>query len=185
MKPEQKPAGEPRQLLLSSAILVYSAALLIGGIWLHVFDRLGEVPKMAVGSHGAGISLAAGAGVGFAIVGILLVLRRYLRVFEQLEKPLKAIVAPLGEYEIVGLSLVTALGEEFFFRGAMHEFWGYWSALVFGLFYSGPGLLFYGMLALLSGLLFSFMMEMQLGLLSVTVAHALINYFVLRRVGNL
>ena len=95
---------------------------------------------------------------------------------------LAGIVGPLTEVEILGIALVSAIGEEFFFRGAMQDAWGmWWSAIAFGLLHAGPGLLLWGVVAFSLGLLFSLMIDFGLGLLSVTVAHALINNISLRR----
>jgi membrane protease YdiL (CAAX protease family) len=89
---------------------------------------------------------------------------------------------PLTEVEILGIALVSAIGEEFFFRGAMQDAWGmWWTAIVFGLLHTGPGLVLWGVVAFSLGLLFSLMIDFGLGLLSVTVAHALINNISLRR----
>ena len=168
--------------MFPAAVVVYS--LLVGAalLWFHLRDRLDQVPKTAVGDHGPWISLLAGTAVGLLCSGVFLVARRYLPLFRGLENRLAEIVGPLTEVEIVGIALASAIGEELFFRGAMQDAWGlWWSAVVFGLLHSGPGLLLWGVVAFGLGLLLSLMIENGLGLLSVTVAHALINNISLRR----
>ncbi|MEE9127621.1 MAG: CPBP family intramembrane glutamic endopeptidase [Planctomycetota bacterium] len=177
----QKDAPEHR-LMFPAALIVY--ALLLGAalLWFYFRGRLSEVPQRALGDHGPWVSLFAGTAVGLLCSGVFLLARRYLRSFRGLESRLAEIVGPLNEVEILGIALVSAIGEEFFFRGAMQDAWGiWWAAAVFGLLHSGPGLLLWGMVAFCLGLLFSCMVDYGLGLLSVTVAHALINNISLRR----
>lgn len=168
--------------MLPAAAIVYTLMVGAALLWLDLRDRMDQVPKIAVGEHGPLISLAAGAAVGLLSSGLFLLARRYLPLFRGLEHRLAAIVGPLSDLEILCIALVSAIGEEFFFRGAMQDAWGpWWSAIVFGLLHSGPGLLLWGMVAFALGLLFSLMIENGLGLLSVTVAHAIINHISLRR----
>jgi len=168
--------------VLPAALVVYSLLAGAALLWLHLRDRLEQVPKTAVGDHGPWISLFAGTAVGLLCSGLFLVARRYLPVFRRLENRLAELVGPLTEVQIVGIALAAAIGEELFFRGAMQDAWGlWWSAVVFGLLHSGPGLLLWGVVAFGLGLLFSVMIENGLGLLSVTMAHALINNISLRR----
>jgi len=168
--------------MFPAAVIVYSLLLAAALLWFHLRDRMDRVPAGALGDHGPWISLLAGTAVGLLCSGVFLVARRYLRSFRGLESRLAEIVGPLTEVEILGIALVSAIGEEFFFRGAMQDAWGmWWSAIVFGLLHSGPGLLLWGVVAFSLGLLFSLMIDFGLGLLSVTVAHALINNISLRR----
>ena len=78
--------------------------------------------------------------------------------------------------------MTSAIGEELLFRCALQDAVGpYLSALIFGVLHTGPGLLLWGASAAVLGLTFSLMIDGGCGLLSVTVAHALINFLSLRR----
>ena len=168
--------------MLPAVLIAYTLMVAAALLWLHLRGRMDQVPKVAVGEHGPLVSLAAGAAVGLLSSGLFLVARRYLPLFRGLESRLAALVGPLTDMEILGIAMASAIGEELFFRGAMQDAWGpWWSAIVFGLLHSGPGLLLWGMVAFALGLLFSFMIENGLGLLSVTVAHAVINHISLGR----
>ena len=180
---EQAPQDAPdHRLIFPAAVIIYALAVAAALAWFHFRGRLNLVPQRAIGDHGPWLSLLAGAAAGLLCSGVFLVAQRYLQSFRRLESRLAEIVGPLSEAEILGIAMVSAIGEEFFFRGAMQDAWGiWWSAAVFGLLHSGPGLLLWGMVAFCLGLLFSCMVDYGLGLLSVTVAHALINNISLRR----
>ena len=105
-----------------------------------------------------------------------------MQAFARLEAQFTEVVGDLSEAEIILIALASAIGEEMLFRGAMQDHLNlYVSALVFGLLHTGPGLWLWTCVASILGLLFGAMVYFQFGLLSVTVAHALINFTSLRR----
>ena len=121
--------------------------------------------------------------MGFGVSGALGLLTRYSGAFARLETRLAELIGPLTETEIIVVALCSSLGEELFFRVAMQDAWGLWpAAIVFGLLHVGPGgLLPWTITAVVMGVGFGWMIEVGCGLLSVTMAHALINYLSLRR----
>jgi membrane protease YdiL (CAAX protease family) len=126
--------------------------------------------------------MAIGTAVGLGVSGAFELLARYWRPFGVLEGRLAALLGPLSEAEITLLALSSALGEECFFRLAMQDALGLLpTALLFGLLHTGPPGLLWSAVALVLGLAFGWMMHAGCGLLSVTLAHALINYLSLRR----
>ena len=122
-------------------------------------------------------------GIGLGLSGVFGVAVRYVGALSRLQDRLTELIGPLTENEIILLALFSALGEEFFFRLAMQDALGlYWSAAVFGLLHFGPaGTRIWTAMALLLGVGFGWLVELGCGLLSVTIAHALINYLSLRR----
>ena len=124
-------------------------------------------------------SLAVGTAVGVALTGVFSLLVRHVRPFTRLETALHDMLGSLSEREITVVSLFSALGEEFFFRLAMQDAIGlYWSAAIFGLLHFGPkGTMLWTVMAFVLGLGFGWMVELGCGLLSVTVAHALVNLY--------
>jgi len=181
MNRDQGP-DEQSRLVFAGAGCLYPLLLLGGVIWLWFRDQLFLLEQRAVGDYGAWISLGAGAGVGLAAALLAAGLSRYLGIFRELEARLSAMIGPLNDRQIWVLALMSALGEEVFFRLALLDVAGiWWSAALFALLHSGRGLWAWASAAFLFGLLFGAMVENGLGLLSVTVAHAVINYLSLRR----
>lgn len=178
--PEEGPPSARSMVVVM--VLSYTLMSLFAWAWLGLRDRSEIIPELAVGRHGE--LWAVGVGLGVALVISLLVElgRRYLRSVQDLESRLRANLPELRDGQIVGIALVSAVGEELFFRGAMQDALGpYLSALIFGLMHIRGGMLLWGVFALLMGLLFGLMVEFGFGLLSVSLAHALINYLSLRR----
>ena len=176
--------GLPPQSLAKAATMVYGLLVCLAVGWLWLRDRQGVLSERAVadGALGALWSLLSGTAVGFGISGVMFLLVRYQPAFTALEGRLQAVVGRLCESEIVAIALASAIGEEMFFRGALQDQVGpYLSAVIFGLLHTGPGLLLWGCTAAVLGLMFSMMVHHGFGLLSVTVAHALINFISLRR----
>jgi len=178
--PGPEESGGPSFALI--AALVYSAFVLVALVWLHMRERTEVLSRMAFGAAGSYGSLAIGAAAGLGLSGVIVLLSRYQGAFQRLEARLGRAVGVLSEPEILVVSMTSAIGEELLFRCALQDAAGpYFSALVFGLLHTGPGLLLWGACAAVLGLTFSLMIDGGCGLLSVTVAHALINYLSLRR----
>jgi hypothetical protein len=164
------------------ATVVYGIFVALAVVWLYLRDRSEVLPERAIGDFGAFVSLAIGAGVGGALSLAILWLGRYLAPFRALEARLGEAVGPLTESEILLIAMTSAIGEELLFRGALQDWVGpYFTALVFGLLHTGPGLKLWGVSAGVMGLCFGLMVESRCGLLSVIVAHALVNFISLRR----
>lgn len=178
--PEQPETGPS---ILVAAGLVYGGFCAAGYLWLWGRDRTSIIPPAAVGEVGLVGSMALGLAVGLGASAVFALLVRYSVWGKRLQSRLAELIGPLSEREITWLALLSAVGEEFFFRLAMQDALGlYWSAALFGALHCGPrGLLLWTALAFALGLAFGWMMQAGWGLLSVSVAHALINYLSLRR----
>jgi len=121
--------------------------------------------------------------VGLAISGATALIARYAPPLARLRDRLMELIGPLSETEVFALALLPAVAEEFFFRLAAQDAIGVVpSAVLFAAMHFGPqGTRLWTVLALLLGLGFGFMVAAGWGLLSVTVAHALVNYISLKR----
>ena len=178
--PGPEESGSPSFALV--ATLVYSAFVLVALAWLAMRDRIQIVSEMAFGDAGPYGSLGIGTALGLGLSGVIALLCRYQGAFQRLEGRLQQAVGTLSEPEILVVSMTSAIGEELLFRCALQDAVGpYLSALIFGVLHTGPGLLLWGASAAVLGLTFSLMIDGGCGLLSVTVAHALINFLSLRR----
>ena len=172
----------PRHTLALAATVVYGIFVFVAVLWLWLREREQLLPELALGDCSALVSLGIGTGAGLGLSGVIFLLVRYQKAFRSLEDRLRESVGPLTESEIVAIAMASAIGEEMLFRGALQDQVGpYFSALVFGVLHTGPGLLLWGLVAATLGLVFGLMVEAGCGLLSVTVAHALINFISLRR----
>ena len=179
---EDPAAEEQKRLVLAGAGCLYPLLLLAALVWLWLRGRLGRLEQVAIGEHGPWFALGAGAVVGLGAVVLGAGLSRYLGAFARLEAKLTAMIGPLDDRQIWVLALMSALGEEIFFRLALLDATNIWvSAALFALLHAGRGLWMWAAGAFAFGLLFGAMVERGLGLLSVTVAHALLNYLSLRR----
>lgn len=179
-----EPDGEsklPRNALALAACVWYGLMTLASVAWLWLRGRSDVLSSQATGEVGPWLSLLAGSVAGFGISGVIWLMVRYLPPFARLESRLQDAVGDLAESEIVVIALTSAIGEELFFRGALQDQVGpYFSTLIFGLLHA-PALLIWGLVATALGFCFAMMIEAGLGFLSVTVAHALINFISLRR----
>jgi membrane protease YdiL (CAAX protease family) len=179
---DEEPEEGSRGSLVIVATLVYSGFVVTALLWLYFRDRVQILPEMAFGEIDAYASLGVGTAVGLGLSGIIALFVRYQAAFQGLEARLRATLGSLSESEIVLIAMTSAIGEELLFRCALQDVVGpYLSALVFGALHTGPGLLLWGACAAILGLCFSLLIDSGCGLLSVTVAHALINFISLRR----
>jgi membrane protease YdiL (CAAX protease family) len=182
--------GEPEEQarfgFAPAAVVLYTMLTAAGVLWLWLRDRLAVLPKAPAGEHGLLVSLAVGTAVGLGCSALFALAARHVGAFRRLEERLGALIGPVGEREIIVLAVFSAVGEEFFFRLAMQDAFGLYStAAVFGLLHVGPrGTRLWTLMAVLLGLGFGQMIAAGLGLMSVTVAHALINYLSLGRMNR-
>lgn len=182
--PNDAPAEPPSVAVIAIA---YALMLVFAWGWLYLRDRQGQIALTALGRYGVAIDLSAGAMVGLVLFGGMAAAARYLRVLRELEGELRRLLggpAALGETAIVVVATMSAVAEEVFFRCALFDVAGmWWSALIFGLLHAGGvrRAWLWGLLAFAVGVLFGGMIHAGLGLLSVTVSHALTNYLSLRR----
>ncbi len=157
--------------------------MMVGGYWwLWLRDRQDAIAEAAIGAHGIWVSAGVGLAAGLVGTGCLALASRLPR-FGGAERKLADVLGPLSDRQMLGMALVAAIAEEFFFRLAVQDAMGWPAAVAFYVVLNtGPGLWVWMPIALVSGLLFSGLVALGFGLLSATVAHAVINYLSLRRI---
>ncbi len=156
--------------------LVFLPSLVIGLaglVWLLV--RGGSyTPRLAFGWQ-----LALGLAVGAALLGLAQLLERRLASFRYAsqitEHALRSLALPLWAWPL--LALLTAGGEELFFRGALLPLVGVLlQALLFGLFHPVPPRAWaYPLFVAVAGLLFGWLTLASGSLLPAVTAHLAVN----------
>ena len=123
--------------------------------------------------------LAWGIGFGVVIVGLSVSLSRNTPIFDGIHRFLRPHLGGLSMIEIILLSLFSAMGEEFFFRGFLQTSIGWIGAsLIFGLIHLGPTKEFFPwtLFALSVGLLLGYIKETSLSLTAPILIHFLVNW---------
>jgi membrane protease YdiL (CAAX protease family) len=131
------------------------------------------------------LDLLAGAGAAVALLLAWGVTRRFVALARGLEERLRGTLGQIETHEAVGLAILSGLGEEVFFRGAMQPAWGYAiTTVLFGVLHSGRGreMVLWSASALLAGAVLGGLMEWRGNLLAPVVCHALVNAVQLRRI---
>jgi hypothetical protein len=132
--------------------------------------------------------LGLGLGVGVLLLLLWALARRFLASARELERTLGALVGRLGGEEIAALALISAVGEEVAFRGALQSWIGlYPAAALFALLHVGPGATFrpWTLFALAGGLAFGLLVERRESLGAAIVAHLVVNLVQLKRISAL
>jgi membrane protease YdiL (CAAX protease family) len=184
---ENEPSAPPSpRLLCVSAGVLYAALLLIGLVWSWL--RTGRLlPEPLVGgrpweSLGWGLLLAA---VVLLLTGASM---RRIRMFRWFAQEVRGLIGPVSWGTAAALGLMSGIGEELFFRGAMQPALGYTlTSLIFGLVHVGPDRRYFAWtgFAVAMGFLFGGIQEWTGSLLGPLLAHVLINTVNLRRIGRI
>jgi uncharacterized protein len=129
-------------------------------------------------TEGASISLLAGLALGIAVVVSSRWGVKRFRVARQLKTELHAVVQTIPVRGIVPLAILSALGEELFFRALLQPLIGVVpQAVIFGVIHQTPGAarwLWAGWAGAL-GLVFGCLFAATGSLIGPLVAHALVN----------
>ncbi len=184
--PEQDPLPELRTMI-PVLVGVYGVLLALGWLWLVLRDRGSVVALAAVGTHGPAVAAGVGLGAALGLYALGRLLVRYVPALAGLDARLATMVGPLSENQVIIVALASGVGEEFFFRCAMQDHLGVWlTAACFGLAHlgGGPALRWWAPLAAAFGLAMGWLVEAGFGVLSAAIAHALFNFFSLRRLGR-
>ena len=182
--PTETPPPPQLAAMLPALVGVYAFMVGLGWLWLSLRGRTGIVASAAVGSHGPALAAGVGLAAALGLFALGCLLTRYVPTLAELDTKLATMLGPLSDNQIVVAALASGIGEEFFFRCAMQDHLGVWlTALCFGLAHSGGGrsLRWWGPWTAAFGLAMGWLVEAGFGVLSAAVAHALFNYFSLRR----
>ena len=181
MKPED--GNQPAPGVALGIVGCLYLMMLVGAVaWLWLSDRLPALSESALGRYGIWPAAAVGLGgglLGTALLGVAGRLNSVRRCGERVV----SLLGPLGESQILALSLLSAVAEEMFFRLAVQEAFGMPVAVaLYVLLNTGPGFWAWSWIALAAAILFSGLVQLGFGLLAATAAHAIINYLSLRRI---
>lgn len=169
------------------ALAVYALVCVGSGVLaLWLWGQIGVHPDPwftlpPATSHLFSGTLGATIGVGVALLSPLL--QRSFRPFRVLAAELAPLVRSIPSSLTIPLALLSALGEELFFRGALTPLVGLVpSAILFGLVHQipGPARWTWALSAALLGLCFGALYEGSGSLVGPIVAHAIINAVNLR-----
>lgn len=176
--PEQiAPSGER---LVRLAWWLYLAMAVAGLVWMGLRD--GGLPWETFVDlstpAGPWLDLAWGVGGGLALLAFWQVGRRLSKRARELEETLGALLSGITPADAVVLALISGIGEELFFRGALQGTIGLlWATVLFALVHTGPGPAFrlWTLFAAVAGLVLGLLVVHRGTLLPAIVGHALVN----------
>lgn len=131
-----------------------------------------------VRSDGWWLDLALGVATGALLLFLWALVRRFVRPARELEATLADLLGSTGREERLALAVVSAIGEEVFFRGAVQGGLGLVpAAALFALLHVGPGKAFrlWTLFALAGGLAFGGLVAVRGALGAAIVAHLVVN----------
>jgi len=179
------PEPAPRTPLLRLALVFYAALLGAAVVWARLADR----PLLFASAEAAARGVepmrdaAAGALVGLVVVLLSGWLTRATRVGDRLARALAQLIGRRTTAECVALALVSGVGEEAFFRGAMQPALGLVAtSLCFALAHFAPrrDLLPWTAFSLAAGLALGALFDATGNLVAPVIAQATVNAVNLR-----
>lgn len=167
---------------LSRASIFYGVIFLIGAVWANAQGR-----NVLIADTWTLVGLVGHAAFGIA-VGLLVALgsQRLAAHYMWARRLERALAEALGPFSTTGailVALLSSVGEEALFRGAMQPAVGIvFTSLAFGLLHVGPGRVFlpWTGMAVAAGFLFGGLYLLTGNLLAPIAAHAVINFVNLR-----
>jgi len=188
--PERQPGSKALPLdpgrMRSLATWFYLVLTLAGFGWIWL--RTGSpMPDSLLGGEPLP-SAAMGLACAAAVVAASVLLLRAFPPMRWLAEEFRRWLGPLDRRTAAHLAIVSGVGEEIFFRGAMQPALGFvLTSVVFGLVHCGPDRRYFAWtaFAVVMGFLLGGILEATGSLLGPMIAHAGINYLNLRRIGKL
>lgn len=175
---DPNPEAPSSGALVLTAWVFYLLMTLVGLGLILVQDLEFETAVLGDGKHVARDALV-GASTGLLVVGITW-LCRGLEPVQVLNGELRALLGTPSSLAISGLAVLSAVGEEILFRGALQPLLGFWiTAALFGLLHGGSSRRFrvWTAFAVLAGLLLGGLATYTENLLAPILCHMTINYF--------
>jgi hypothetical protein len=181
--PPQPPAPVAPRALVPLAAIFYGAMLAGAWLWLWMRGRLARLTELALGDYGLFAAAGAGLGAGLLAAGALALLARRVPAVRACEARIAAVVGGLQDPQLLQLALLSAIGEEAFFRVAAQDEFGLPVAVaVYAALSTGPGFWAWAPIAAGAAALFGGLLCAGAGLLAATTAHAIATYLSLRRI---
>lgn len=170
-------ASIPRSSWIVLAAGMYGALTLIGALGcalLGGFEVWGPQRWLA----GARESLLGGIGLSALVLAGSVLSARFLRWAKELDRFFRSLLGPLPISHIGVLAVLSGVGEEVFFRGALQQVLGWIpTSLLFGIlhFPVQRGLLPWTVFATLAGLALGYLVDATGNLSGAILAHVFIN----------
>lgn len=188
--PTREPSGlhplGPACPVLPLAFFFYGLLGLSGIVWVWI--RTGNpVPASLPGARPF-LGLLVGGSVGIAVVASSAIGIRHSGPMRWLAAEIQGVLGSCSASACFGLALASAVGEEFFFRGAMQPTLGLGlTTVAFGLVHIGPDrrFLIWTAFASVLGLGLGWLLEWTGSLLGCILAHFTINFFNLLQIMRL
>ena len=173
----------PRRLPAVYASCFYAFPAAVAWVWLEAAKPGRSLALWAPSTWPR--DLALGAAFGLVVVGLTLLCTKKFSWARALEAEFGWILGAQRHWEIAFIALLSGIGEEYLFRGALQERFGIWIATaVFAVIHWPVNRNFrpWPVLAGVVGLGLGFLKEWTDSLIAPALAHALINYVNLRRI---
>ena len=193
----EKSGGESISKLLRIAILFYLGMGLAGLIWMTLRGDFGggdpatPAPlQEALRAIFLGPKPLFAAAVGVALGLLLVAVTRLLEGWGPIEQLLDGFANVLGRVtplQAIVLALVSSIGEELLFRGALQPWLGLWAtSAIFGVCHFPPDRQFlaWPIFAFAAGLGLGYTAEASTSLIAPIVAHFLVNWINLRYIAR-
>ncbi len=174
--PLPPPAAEERRLPVAYAAAFYAVPAAVAWAWLRWSSPGRSLELWAPPDWASDAAVGAAAGLAMAVLA-----RLSVRIFgwaRGMEEEFRDLVGDQRGWEIVILALVSGIGEEYFFRGALQEAFGIWAAAaVFGAVHwpLRRGLLPWPFVAAAAGAFLGWMRDWTGSLVAPAAAHAVVN----------
>ena len=175
---QQTPSLRGRPIGL--AVVFYSLLAAAALIWAVVASRphLVYVPGQATWTL---VGLGALAGLGLGLLVVLLSRLSVARMVwaRELYTWFASVLGPMSRAEVLALAVLSSVGEELFFRGAMQPTAGLWiTTALFGLMHLPQRRQFWPwtVSALVMGLIFGLLTDYTANLAGAIIAHFVINF---------
>lgn len=174
--------GDPR-LVPYGAAFVYALLLLGSLAWLALADRMAELPRAAIGTHGPLVDLAVGVGAGLLCAAVAAILSRVFAPIRRCEGRLAAMLGQPSELACALLVFAAAAAEQIAFRVVVQGAFGPVVAVAAqAAAGTGPGFWAFWPLALSLAVTTTLLVHVGFGLAAAAVAHALTLHLTLRRI---
>jgi membrane protease YdiL (CAAX protease family) len=182
-------SSEPEPSKIKLAAVLYGVFVAVAFIWGLIAGR----PVPVVDSEGGstwihvGLGAAIGLALGLLVVGLSRLMARHLTWAQNLYRWFAEVLGPLSQRDVFYLALLSSIGEEILFRGAMQPTIGLWiTTLIFGLLHIPPKLQLWPwtLMAALLGLLFGLLTLWSGNIAGAVLAHFIINMLNLRQIAR-
>ncbi len=173
-----RPDAPSSEDLTTVATVVYTCLIVVGLVWIGMRES-GRIFPVLMSAERIRRDLVIGLGCGLMLPLVSRALVHSVDLFQYVEEELCRWIGPLSATTSARLAILSGVGEELFFRGALQPHLGWvWTALLFGALHVGPDRRFlaWTVYAIASGLMLGWMADATGHLLAPMVIHITVNY---------